>query len=309
MSKRLTTEEFKIRAKEVHGDKYDYSSVNYINCSTKVRIFCKIHKDFWQLPDSHIRGRGCPKCGRSSAGITNSKEISEYYRCTKCNKLKHKSEFHKKNNKHGIRSICKDCRATERADRYSQNKKQELEYGRLYKKNNPEKRRETSNKSAAKNLAWFRDFLNFIKDIPCADCGIKYPPCAMDFDHRDPLTKCFNVSEAQSKNYDVVLAEIVKCDIVCANCHRIRGQERRITQKITKYSEFLAPFKNVPCADCNIVYPAFVMDFDHKDPSQKSFNISKPPTISDKSSILEEIKKCDIVCANCHRIRTFITIK
>ena len=61
---------------------------------------------------------------------------------------------------------------------------------------------------------------------PCKDCGIKYPPYVMNFDHlRD---KKFIISKAMRAGYklEIVLIEIAKCDIVCANCHRIRTQER-----------------------------------------------------------------------------------
>nr|DAY73207.1 MAG TPA: restriction enzyme [Caudoviricetes sp.] len=63
MSKRLTTEEFIARAKEVHGDRYDYTKVVYEKCTTKVEIICKEHGSFWQTPINHLRGSGCPHCG------------------------------------------------------------------------------------------------------------------------------------------------------------------------------------------------------------------------------------------------------
>lgn len=50
------------KAKEVHGDKYDYSQFKYITSTTKVDIMCRDHGVFHQTPDSHIRGRGCPEC-------------------------------------------------------------------------------------------------------------------------------------------------------------------------------------------------------------------------------------------------------
>ena len=59
---RKTTDWFIQKAHEVHGNKYDYSKVNYVNSSTKVCIICKIHGGFWQLPGSHIKGHGCVKC-------------------------------------------------------------------------------------------------------------------------------------------------------------------------------------------------------------------------------------------------------
>lgn len=61
-TKRLTTEEFIKRAINIHGDRYGYSKVVYINARTKVCIICnKCHKEFWQLPSSHLSGKGC-KC-------------------------------------------------------------------------------------------------------------------------------------------------------------------------------------------------------------------------------------------------------
>lgn len=63
MGRQLTTEEFVAKAKTVHGDKYDYSKVEYINAHTKVCIVCSIHGDFWQTPNTHLRGRGCSLCG------------------------------------------------------------------------------------------------------------------------------------------------------------------------------------------------------------------------------------------------------
>ena len=58
----MTTEDFIEKAKKVHGDKYDYSQVKYINTSTKVCIICPKHGEFWQTPNSHLQGSGCPSC-------------------------------------------------------------------------------------------------------------------------------------------------------------------------------------------------------------------------------------------------------
>ena len=51
------------KAKNKHGDKYDYSSVIYIKSSEKINIICKIHGSFLQVANSHILGHGCAKCG------------------------------------------------------------------------------------------------------------------------------------------------------------------------------------------------------------------------------------------------------
>ena len=78
---KLNKEEFIRRAKEVHGDKYDYSKVEYINSQTKVCIICPEHGEFWQTPSCHLKGQGCPKCCRSIleenvAIILNEKNIN-----------------------------------------------------------------------------------------------------------------------------------------------------------------------------------------------------------------------------------------
>ena len=56
------TENFIETARKIHGDKYDYSKVEYINNSTKVCIICPEHGEFWQTPNKHLSGCGCPKC-------------------------------------------------------------------------------------------------------------------------------------------------------------------------------------------------------------------------------------------------------
>ena len=70
MAKKQTKEEFIEKARKVHGDKYDYSKVNYVNNATKVCIICPIHGEFWQIPASHLMGRACPECRNTR--ISNS---------------------------------------------------------------------------------------------------------------------------------------------------------------------------------------------------------------------------------------------
>ena len=62
---KMTTEEFIKKAKEIHGDKYDYSKTKYVDSSTKLCIICPKHGEFYQLPNLHIgkyNKHGCPKC-------------------------------------------------------------------------------------------------------------------------------------------------------------------------------------------------------------------------------------------------------
>lgn len=60
--------------------------------------------------------------------------------------------------------------------------------------------------------------------------------------------------------------------------------------------------ENIPCKRCEQIYPPYVMDWHHRDPSLKSFQISRAIHITSTAKILTEIAKCDLYCANCHRI-------
>ena len=74
MKKVTNINEFIEKARKIHGDKYDYSKVNYINSSTKVCIICPIHGEFWQKPNDHLPGKGCKYCGIESR--TQKKTLS-----------------------------------------------------------------------------------------------------------------------------------------------------------------------------------------------------------------------------------------
>jgi very-short-patch-repair endonuclease len=62
---RLTLEEFIKKANKCHNNFYDYSKVNYKNAKEKVCIICPEHGEFWQLPNNHLFGNGCPECKKS----------------------------------------------------------------------------------------------------------------------------------------------------------------------------------------------------------------------------------------------------
>ena len=64
------------------------------------------------------------------------------------------------------------------------------------------------------------------KAKPCADCGQTFPSVCMDFDHRPGEVKAVNLSAARSLKPATINAEIAKCDVVCACCHRIRTAKR-----------------------------------------------------------------------------------
>ncbi len=75
-------------AKEIHGDYYDYSLVEYVNNSTDVKIICPIHGIFKQNPNGHTSGKkGCQQCGRKRCGLENADAAEQKYResCEKYN--------------------------------------------------------------------------------------------------------------------------------------------------------------------------------------------------------------------------------
>lgn len=74
------------KAKEIHGDKYDYSKVKYINSKTKVCIICPEHGEFWQVANSHLRGHGCLSC--------YNKNRSQLQSCTKEKFIKKAIKIH-----------------------------------------------------------------------------------------------------------------------------------------------------------------------------------------------------------------------
>ncbi len=62
MPMKKTTDQFIHEAKTIHGDKFDYTKVNYISARTKVIILCSVHGEFVQTPNKHLIGQGCPYC-------------------------------------------------------------------------------------------------------------------------------------------------------------------------------------------------------------------------------------------------------
>ena len=108
----LSLQEFIEKARKVHGDKYDYSSVEYKNSGTKVKIFCiKCSKYFYQTPGSHLNGRGCPLCGKeksSKATRTIFSDFVEKARRVHGDRYDYsKSEQDYKNNKSKITITCR----------------------------------------------------------------------------------------------------------------------------------------------------------------------------------------------------------
>lgn len=155
-------------------------------------------------------------------------------------------------------------------------------------------------------------FTDGYKTAPCADCHKIFDPISMDFDHVRG-EKINGVSQLLMKSLEVIWAEIQKCEIVCANCHRVRTLNRKIhiIPQTNKQKDvikrrnngmiFIDGYRSIPCFDCHILYNITSMEFDHIR-GEKHADVSDLYSYS-KEVILVEIQKCEVVCVNCHRVR------
>jgi hypothetical protein len=88
---------------------------------------------------------------------------------------------------------------------------------------------------------------------------------------------------------------------------RLTDEERAVARKAryarrrTEIFEKIRKYKNRPCLDCGEIFHPEIMEFDHVR-GKKLFNLSRPPL--NIKRVAAEIAKCDLVCANCHRLRT-----
>ncbi|UVK60980.1 HNH endonuclease [Streptomyces phage JimJam] len=132
--------------------------------------------------------------------------------CTICGKEKDSDSFAFRNKAKGIRRAqCKSCMSD-----YDKSKYQTPERKQAIKENDARRRQELIDRVwAIKNKA------------SCADCGYSNP-IALEFDHLPQFQKSYNVSEMVDRRFawSKIEEEIAKCEIVCANCHKIRTHTR-----------------------------------------------------------------------------------
>ena len=131
-------------------------------------------------------------------------------RCSKCEDEKELDEFNKKkSNKDGLQGECRECQG---------------ETSREYYKVNNEKQKKQINEAKKKRIKENKEkYFNLLCESKCVDCP-ESNPVVLEYDHRDGVDKINGVGRLVASGYswDVILKEIEKCDIRCANCHRIR---------------------------------------------------------------------------------------
>lgn len=134
--------------------------------------------------------------------------------CTKCQQTKPLGAFtSNKSRKDGLNNICSECHKQYTQGHYQKNKQVYL--AKASKRNH----------EVGVQCRAHRDRL---KAVPCADCGNSYPPYVMDFDHVRGQ-KIVEVSKFCTDRGSLakMQTEAEKCEVVCANCHRIRTHERK----------------------------------------------------------------------------------
>lgn len=147
---------------------------------------------------------------------------AETKKCSRCHELRPLGEFWKNNQqKSGLQPHCKAChRAAQSKWSNSKNSYERARY--IHKKEHHLlriKQRRKENKELIESL----------KDAPCVDCGNKFPACAMDFHHLDPLEKTKGIGAMVGWSKEKILKEISKCILLCSNCHRVRHRASMIT--------------------------------------------------------------------------------
>ena len=98
------------------------------------------------------------------------------------------------------------------------------DYNKIWYVKNSERQELLAMANSERYKLQIRAIVRQAKDRPCADCGHRYPYYVMDFDHIGSNDKLDNIAAMAGRRHSVagVLAEIAKCEVVCANCHSIR---------------------------------------------------------------------------------------
>ncbi len=100
-------------------------------------------------------------------------------------------------------------------------KKAQAERMRNWRKKNPSKNKQ----NVYNNVEKQRELVRSGKNKPCTDCGVQYPYYTMQYDHARGVKK-YDMATIFRRSTAKILAEMEKCDVVCANCHTERTFQR-----------------------------------------------------------------------------------
>jgi 5-methylcytosine-specific restriction endonuclease McrA len=138
-------------------------------------------------------------------------------RCGRCGELKALPEFAWRRKRLGQRdNLCRTCRSEYHREHYEANRQRYIDQARARKQ--------------ALRIEHTSYLIAFFSTHPCVDCGEK-DPVVLEFDHL--ADKSFDIGQALSyRNWQSILDEIEKCEVVCANCHRRRTARRNGTVRV-----------------------------------------------------------------------------
>jgi hypothetical protein len=209
--------------------------------------------------------------------------------CTKCGKTGECRDGHRQ---------CRDCERSYSRDYYSR----KGEYFNSYREANRDKYRKQNVEILRRKRLERYSEIDLYKSKPCVDCGKTFPPYVMDFDHLQGEVKVGNVSSlVKISTWGAVLSEVSKCEVVCVCCHRLRSWTP--SESVSPKRLWLRGLKGNTCSDCKGTFHYSQLDFDHVR-GVKTLEVSQATGL-EEDFILSEIAKCEVVCANCHRVRTY----
>lgn len=187
-------------------------------------------------------------------------------------------------------------------------------YGKIRYNKDIIKSRNKNNLRRRDRVLWLQ---NIKSNTPCFDCKNIYEPYCMDYDHVPEKGIKFNsVSRMvlQNSPKEKILEEIKKCDLVCALCHNKRtydrfneklGSTRKYSEKWQRNINIIKSFKDKPCVICNIKYEYYNMQTDHIDHKTKLNDVCQMK--AEKIEVLlNELSKCQVLCALCHRRQSIV---
>jgi hypothetical protein len=216
--------------------------------------------------------------------------------CSRCSRLRGESAF----NRHptGFQWWCRDC------------------FRAYYEELRAHHRRRNNALKALRVAEAQAYVLGYLRTRPCVDCG-QPDPVVLEFDHRGAKRAEISTLVRRGVRQAVLEAEITRCDVVCANCHRRRTARRGRWRRLYAEREggswrsrahernvrfALAVLAEAGCVDCGET-DVCVLDFDHVGVKTRSVMELARREVGLKR-LLDEIGSCVVRCVNCHRRRT-----
>jgi hypothetical protein len=216
--------------------------------------------------------------------------------CSRCSRLRGESAF----NRHGsgLQWWCRDC------------------FKQYYDEQRTHHRRRNNALKAARVAEAQAYVLAYLQTRPCADCG-EPDPVVLEFDHLGAKRAEISTLVRRGVLIPVLEAEIARCDVVCASCHRRRTARRGRWRRLDGAGEggswrskahernvrfALRTLAESGCVDCGEA-DVCVLDFDHVGAKTRSVMELARREVS-LQRLRDEIARCVVRCVNCHRRRT-----